>query len=163
MPASPRSRSPIARKCCSGAGNRYYGLRRLYLGYLETSLNVTFEAHYPQEAYVQMLRSSLIAVSFCGFGYDTVRYWEAPAHGAMLLAEHPPIRIPHDFEDGKTALFFDDLPELEEKLLWCMQHPQEAARIAFAGHAHFKRYHTASARARQLLAHICTVRRRESE
>ena len=41
-----------------------------------------------------------------------------------------------------------------EKLAHYARNPEEAARIALAGHAHFRRWHTASARARQLLARM---------
>lgn len=154
----PAEVQPTRTQMLFWAGNRYYGLRRLYLSYLEAALGIPLDTKYTQAAYVHALQSALIAPSFCGFGFDTVRYWEAPAHGAMLFAEHPPIRIPHDYRDGETAVFFEDLPELEEKLVWYSQRPEEAARIALAGHAHFRRYHTASARARQLLGYVGQVR-----
>jgi hypothetical protein len=141
------------------AGNRYYGLRRLYLEVLEAALGAFLDARLAQESYVRALGNSLIGLSCFGFGYDTVRYYEVPAHGAMLLAERPPIRIPHDFVDGETAVFFEDIAELEEKLLWYAQHPEDAVRIALAGHAHAKRYHSASARARQLLARLVSLQR----
>ena len=75
----------------------------------------------------------------------------------MLLAERPPIRIPHNFIDGETAVFFDDLPELEEKLTYYLAKPQEAARIAAAGHRHFLKYHTTAARAGQLLGYLASA------
>lgn len=92
-----------------------------------------------------------------GFGFDTVRYWEAPAHGCMLLAERPPLRIPFNFKDGESAVFFDDLAELEDKLEYYLEHPEETVPIARAGHAVVKQYHTGVARAAQLLARIESV------
>lgn len=91
---------------------------------------------------------------FLRLWFDTVRYWEIPAHGGMLLAERPPIRIPHNFIDGETAVFFEDMPELEEKLAYYLSQPDEAARIASAGHQHFNKHHTNAARARQLLGYL---------
>ena len=41
-----------------------------------------------------------------------------------------------------------------EKLAYYLDHPEETTAIAAAGHAHLRRYHTASARAGQLLGRI---------
>lgn len=141
------------------AGNRFYGLRRLYLEHLEAMTGLAFDTKYTQEDYARALDTSLIGISLRGFGFDTVRYWEVPAHGGALLAERTPLVIPHDFVDGETALFFDDLPGFTDRLAWCLDHLEAVARIAAAGHRHFLRYHTGEARARQLLAH-CYRRRK---
>lgn len=136
------------------AGNRVFGLRRLYLEHLELKLGRSFADEFAPDEYAARLDRSLIGLDFFGFGFDTVRYWEVPAHGGMLLAERKPVRIPHNFEDGVSAVFFDDLPELEEKLEYYLDHSEEAARIAAAGHRHFMAHHTASARARQFLGQM---------
>ncbi|HEO72465.1 MAG TPA: glycosyltransferase family 1 protein [Candidatus Hydrogenedentes bacterium] len=136
------------------AGKRQCGLRCLYLGDLAGRLGLHFDQLYDPQQYVEALRKTQIGLSFFGLGFDTVRYWELPAHGCLLLAERPPIRIPHDFRDGETAVFFDDLPELETKLRYYLAHPGESRAIAEAGHAHVLEYHTGSARARQLLGRI---------
>jgi len=139
------------------AGHRRYGLRRLYLETVEKRLGTSFDRVYTPEEYVRALADSRIALSIFGFGFDTVRYWEAAAHGCMLLAERLPIRIPHDFEDGVSAVFFEDLGDLEAKLEHSIAEPDEAAAIAQAGYEHLKRYHTASARAGQMLGWIQRV------
>ena len=136
------------------AGHRRFGLRRLYLERLESVLGRKFDTAYRQEEYARVLLQSRIGLNLFGFGFDTVRYWELAAHGCMLLAERLPIRIPHNFRDGESAVFFDDMKDLEEKLDHYLKHPEESARIAEAGYAHFKRFHTSSARARQALAWI---------
>ena len=133
------------------AGHRQFGLRRLYLEHIEAKLGRNFEAEYTQDEYAQMLRCARIGLNIFGKGFDTVRYWELPAHGCMLLSERPPIRIPHDFRDGESAVFFDDMRELEEKLDYYLAHPEEAEVIGCAGYEHLKRHHTGSARARQAL------------
>ncbi len=133
------------------AGHRYAGLRRPYLERLEAHLGLAFPPQLAPEDYVRQLLSSKIGLSFFGFGFDTVRYWELPAHGCMLLAERLPIAIPHNFVDGVHAVFFDDLHDLQQKAIHYLDHPQAAQAIALAGHAHFKQHHTASARARQFL------------
>jgi spore maturation protein CgeB len=72
----------------------------------------------------------------------------------MLLAERPPLRIPGNFVDGRSAVLFGDLPELLDKLLHYRAHPEEVERIAEAGYRHFLAHHTTSARARQFLGHL---------
>jgi len=136
------------------AGHRQFGLRRVYLEQVEALLHTPFDKQYAPLEYVQALRASQIGINMFGFGYDTVRYWEVPAHGSMLLSERLPIRIPHNFRDGESAVFFDDANELEERLTYFLAHPEETAAIAAAGHVHLKEHHTASARARQLLGWI---------
>ncbi|MCC6488872.1 MAG: glycosyltransferase family 1 protein [Candidatus Hydrogenedentes bacterium] len=136
------------------AGHRQYGLRRVYLERVESIVGGVFDRKYTQEEYAQALRDSRIGLNIFGFGYDTVRYWEFPAHGCMLLAERLPIRVPHNFQDGESAVFFDDLPDLEQKLTHYLAHEDEVAAIALRGHEVLVRHHTASARARQMLGYM---------
>ncbi len=133
------------------AGQVQYGARRATLEYLREHWGVDLAKRFTQEEYACELLRRLVGLCLFGNGFDTVRYWELPAHGCMLLAERPPIGIPYDFEDGKHALFFDDLPELEERLRYCRAHPEAARDIAEAGHRHFLQHHTGEARARHLL------------
>ena len=134
------------------AGHRQFGLRRLYLERIEATRGIRLDAVFEQQDYVRALLDARIGLNIFGCGFDTVRYWELPAHGCMLLSERLPIRIPHNFVDGESAVFFDDTQDLEEKLEYYLAHPDEVRAIAHAGHEHFKRYHTGSMRARQLLA-----------
>jgi hypothetical protein len=136
------------------AGHREFGLRRLYLEHIESALGLKLDTVYDQAEYVRALLDTVIGLNIFGCGFDTVRYWELPAHGCMLLAERLPIRIPHNFRDGESAVFFDDTQDLEDKLRYYLAHPDEARAIARAGHEHFKRYHTGSMRARQLLERL---------
>jgi spore maturation protein CgeB len=93
-----------------------------------------------------------VGLDLFGFGFDTVRYWELPALGCLLLAERRPIELPFDFVDGRHALLFEDLAELEDRLAWCGAHADAVTELARAGYAHFHRHHTESARARQFVA-----------
>jgi hypothetical protein len=136
------------------AGKRLWGLRPIYIPRMEKFLKRKFDQTYTQEEYSKRIRSARMGLSFFGSGFDTVRYWELPAHGAMLLTERPPIRIPNNFKDGETAVFFDDLPELEEKLNYYRSHPADVARIAKAGHQHFISHYTTACRAGQFLGYL---------
>jgi len=134
------------------AGHRQFSLRRLYIEHIETLLGLDLNQTFSQEEYVHALGDSRIGLNIYGFGYDTVRYWELPAHGCMLLAERLPIAVPHNFVDGTSAVFYDDLGELEQKLLYYIERPEETQAIAQAGHEHLKKYHSGTARAKQFLA-----------
>lgn len=136
------------------AGNRAYGTRKLYLEYLEQAHSLDFSTLYGPEDYVGLLDRALIGLDMPGFGFDTVRYWEVPAHGGMLLTERRPTLIPFNFEHGVSAVYYDDLPDLEAKLLHYMAHPSEAQSIAAAGTALLREHHTGSARARHLLGWV---------
>ncbi len=133
------------------AGNPQYGMRRLTLEWLEQRFGFPWNAQYTQAEYVIALQNAAIGLCLSGNGFDTVRYWEIPAHGAMLLAERPPIHLPNNFRDGESAVFFDSLPDLEDKLTFYLSHPERISAIAEQGHRHLKAHHTASARARQFL------------
>ena len=133
------------------AGQRWCGLRDVYLRRLEAIVGETFDASYDQREYVERMRQASMGLSGFGAGFDSVRYWELPAQGCMLLAERSPLRIPHDFVDGESAVLFGDLAELEEKFRYYVRRPELAREIAREGHRHLRNYHTGSARARQVL------------
>lgn len=147
----PKDRPSVQKNTFFWAGKRNDGLRQLYLRYLEKRYGRRLNQQFDQETYRSILKSSLIGLSFFGCGFDTVRYWELPANRVMLLSERLPIQIPHNFVDGESAVFFDDLSDLEAKLDFYLNHPNEAKRIAAEGHKHYLRYHTTTARARQFL------------
>lgn len=138
------------------AGKREFGLRPIVLRHIEKVLIRKFDQTYDKESYIERIRKSRIGLSLWGYGFDTVRFWEIPAHGGLLLSQNLPIRVPHNFSDGQNAIFFDDLQELEEKLTYYLEHPEAAAAIASAGHLHWKTFHTTEARARQMLHQIET-------
>ena len=129
-------------------------MRGLFLDHLQAHYDRKMDGYVSQEEYVKTLLNVRIGIDIFGHGFDTVRYWELPAHGCMLLAERRPIHIPNNFQDGVSAVFFGNTRELEEKLGYYLAHPQETDAIAHAGREHFLRYHTATARARQALTWI---------
>ena len=104
------------------------------------------------DAYFRALNESHIALSFRGEGFDTLRYWEVPACGTLLISERPAIRIPDDFEDGRHVVFCrNDLSDLLSLIDRYLTHPKEAAQIAAAGQKHALAHHTHLRRAEYLL------------
>lgn len=139
------------------AGHRASYIRKLYIDHLEQRTGLDCGQTFPPDEYARRMSSARIGLNLFGYGFDTVRYWELPAHGCMLFSERPPIRIPNAFEDGKTAVFFNDLREFDDKFDYYRAHPEEAEAIARAGHAHYWRYHTNSQRARDFLGYVEAV------
>ena len=60
-------------------------------------------AKLSQAEYYALLSRSKMALSIRGGGFDTLRYWEVVASGALLLSEQPDIEIPNNFVHGKQA------------------------------------------------------------
>lgn len=105
--------------------------------------------------YYRMLRRARIGVSVRGGGFDTLRYWEVAACGALLISEEPDILIPTNFEHGRHAVFCRrDLANLEELVRYYASHGPEREAIAVAGHAHLLKFHTVERRAEYFLA-VC--------
>ncbi len=133
------------------AGQRGWGLRDVFLPVLDAR-GIDTRTNYPQDAYRAALRSAQACLNLAGAGFDTVRYWEAPAQGCLLLSETLPIHIPHDFTDMTDALFFDTPQGLTERLDYLAAHPEAAEQLRHAGWQRLRTHHTASARALQFLA-----------
>jgi len=136
----------------AGSLNSY---RKACLGvFREFSGTVVKRLSMRQENYGEELLKCKIGLSLRGFGHDTVRYYEVPAHGALLLAQRPRIMIDHPFVDGETALLFRTPDGLRSKLQYAFDNSDEANRIRLAGYEWVKKYHTSRVRATQLLERI---------
>jgi hypothetical protein len=136
------------------AGKDNYASRTKYLEPIEKIRGEKFSGHISQKVYAHLLLSSKIGLNLRGFGYDTMRYWEIPAHATMLFSEKLKIQIDNDFVDGKTAVFFENPEEMQEKLKFCLANPDYVDKIRLAGFEWFKKYHTSRIRAGQLVDKI---------
>lgn len=117
----------------------------------ERGFTVLLGVDLPRDQFCWLLNRSRIAVSLRGFAWDTFRYWEIPYHGALLLSERLPILIPDDFVDGESAVFFESLPAMLDKIAGLLSDPGRLTRIAAAGQRLSWEKHTAAARARYVL------------
>lgn len=109
---------------------------------------------YAQSFYRKKLLRNTIGLSLRGYGYDTVRYWEVPAHGMLLFSERLNTLIENDFKDGETAVFFSTPEEMKDKLKYLLENKSYVDKIRISGHEWFKKYHTSSARAEQMIDKI---------
>ena len=134
------------------AGKSYY-TRGLYIDRAQSIARVKFPPNNLHRfQYAKILDNTIIGLNLFGWGFDTVRYYELPAHGCLLFSERPPIPIYQDYVDGESAVFFSDLSEFTQKLRYLMSNPKEIQRIANNGYEHIKKYHTTDQRAKQMLS-----------
>jgi len=136
------------------AGHRILGMRRIVLEALESRFGWDLNQYFKTAEYNRLLNETRVGLNLFGKGFDTVRYWELPAHGCLMVSRRLPIHVPHDFTDGESAVYFDSIDELEAKLRHYFEHPGEAAQIAARGYNHWRLHHTAEARARQFLWYL---------
>ena len=125
--------------------------REKYLDFYSKLKDVKINNYFRQDDYRKHLLWYTIGLSLRGRGDDTVRYYEVSAHGMLLLSEKINIVIENDFKDGETAVFFDSVEELKEKLDYCLANPEYANKIAKAGREWLLKYHTTTARAQEML------------
>jgi hypothetical protein len=138
-------------------GGRTWGARDEACAALKQAFGDRFvggvEGFRPGHAeYLKTLARARVAISVRGFGFDTLRVWEIPAMpGTLLVGDRLPIIRPFPLVDREHALYFGDTKELVEAVRCALEDEPWRQRIAQAGNEHFQKYHTARARAKQLL------------
>jgi hypothetical protein len=105
----------------------------------------------PHEAYLKILSQSLCAVSTYGMGFDTVRYWEIPYSGSVLISRRPRTLIPNNLKESKHAFFFDKLKELKQHVEYIIEDPDYAIKIGRESREFVMKFHSPEARARTII------------
>ena len=111
-----------------------------------------------RQDYFQLLGRSRMGLSIRWAVFDTIRYWEIVASKRVLVSEEPYIHIPHNFENGKHALFCK--PDLSDLATIVRRHAREQSfcvTMVKAAYNHLLQYHTCAERAKQFLT-ICEER-----
>jgi hypothetical protein len=85
-------------------------------------------------------------------GFDTVRYWEIPYSGSVLISRRPRTLIPNNFEEGRHAFFFDSLKELKQHVEYLVQDPDYAIKIGKETRKFVMKFHSPEARARAIIS-----------
>lgn len=105
--------------------------------------------------YLKELKRCKIVLNFRGGGWDTMRYWEVPAVGSLMITQKPQIKIPNDFEDKKHVIHCkDDLSDLVELCQFYLDNAEEREKIALAGKKHLEKFHTDVKRAEYILEKV---------
>lgn len=109
--------------------------------------------HFSFDEYLDAIARSRIAVSVRGFGHDTLRFWEIPSMPqTLLVCDRLAIDKPYEFTDGVNCKTFGSTDQLVQVCQHALANEEWRVQVASAGNAHLRQYHTAEARARQLLA-----------
>jgi hypothetical protein len=134
------------------AGNNY-GTRKPFIAYYETFGRYNTRG-LTQGTLARKMLQYQIGIDLTGYGEDTIRHYEIPARGELLLCPKVNIIRKHDFVDGVSAVFYDGFNEFKKKLKYYMSHQDKADKIRFGGRKRFLKYHTSTARAKELLKQI---------
>jgi len=106
-------------------------------------------------SYLDELAAAKIACNFRGVGWDTLRYWEIPAVGSLMISEPPGIEISNNFVDGQHAVFCEEnLSNLTDLIDYYLKNEEERKQIAAAGKNHLLKYHLYKHRAEYILSII---------
>ena len=113
------------------------------MGRLGGRFTVTGTERISSQAYWKEMRRSRIAFSPFGWGEVCLRDFEAVCSGALLLKPsmaHIETR-PNIYSENETYIAVEwDLSDLEEKCARCLEHPEEAQRIAQKAHRIYAGY-----------------------
>ena len=106
--------------------------------------------------YFKLLKRSRIVVTCNPDPWEgDHRTWEAFANGALVFVDRMYTPMIHPLIDYVHCIFYElsdkGLKSLKEKILYFMKHPEEAERIAKAGHKFTMKYHRASNRIDEIL------------
>lgn len=118
-----------------------------------TTLNQTFK-NYKRKglAYLEDLARSRVSCNFRGVGWDTLRYWEIPAVGVLMVSQKPGIEILDNFVHGEHVVFCkDDLSDLTVLIDYYLSHEDEMNEMAGKAKRHLENYHTHLKRAEFLI------------
>jgi hypothetical protein len=111
--------------------------------------------HNPR--YYQQIRDSRRCISVPGGGFDTLRFWEILAQGALLVSKRVGIEMPHALAEGRHYLAFDTFAELRHVLESSFADPGSADRIRQSGHEFAMHHHTTRARALYVLKTLANL------
>lgn len=89
------------------------------------------------EEYVQALAGAKIGLVFLSHrnrDQYTIRCFEIPACGTMMIAPRTPV-LQSLYEEDREAVFFESREELLDKVRFYLAHDESRSRIALAGHS----------------------------
>lgn len=105
--------------------------------------------------YLKELSRCKIVLNLRGGGWDTMRYWETPAVGSLMISQHPKISIPNNFEDGKHVIFIEDsLDDMLDKMSYYLSSVSLREEMTKNAKAHLMKYHLNTNRADFLIQTI---------
>ena len=107
--------------------------------------------HVHNQAYLTWLNAHRASVSFPGAGFDTARFWEILASGALLLSKRISLDLPVPLIDGVHYVGFDSLDELDQAVEFALSDSSEVDAIRANRYAVAIGQYSTAAMARRLL------------
>jgi hypothetical protein len=101
--------------------------------------------------YFETLASSAIGLAARGRGHNTLKYWEIPYAGALLVTPPSQIVIPHDFVDGVDAVFAP-APELVRRARTLLESRERVVEMAERGRERVTAHHLSVHRAEAVVS-----------
>jgi len=111
------------------------------------------DRNFERDEYFEMLKQSKIVIDIRGFGADTVRFYEAIAHGAFLITNETMLHRPHPFINHYHVCYTEE----SRVVHWCNYYLSlHRERIFKAKNAqrHLVRYHTTEKMAERFLSKV---------
>lgn len=102
------------------------------------------------QQYIKSINQSKIAViSTNVFNSPNMKFTEFTACGAFVLSDRPADFNELGFKDGEHLVFYKDLKDLKNKLLYYLKHNKEREKIAEQGMNFTRKYHNNTIRIQQ--------------
>jgi len=109
------------------------------------------EQHLVGDKYRDALAETRILIFGCSiYRYALQKFTEASASGCLMICNQPTMNKRLGFIDGETYVEVDEV-DWEEKLLYYMDNPEEAEKIATNGMKNTRKLHSHKVRAQQFL------------
>ena len=112
-------------------------LRRLCR--IDKKYNIKLFHDIPKDEYARVLNRTKIAFNRSLKGEMNLRAFEAPACGALLFIEEENLEVRDFFEPGKEVILYNN-NNLEDLLIYYLEHEKERAEIAEAGYRKVQEY-----------------------
>lgn len=106
----------------------------------------------PYLNYLDLMSRSKINIIARGWGYDTLRRFEAPCFSGLVMSDNLPITTPNPFIDNVHIIYYDnELGDLISRIEYLLNADNERRRVGIEGRDHCMKYHTTDARARYFI------------
>ncbi|MDG7011202.1 MAG: glycosyltransferase family 1 protein [Nitrososphaerota archaeon] len=115
---------------------------------------------FPHLQYLQLISSSLCSVSALGAGrliQSTVRYWEIPYSGTVLVSEYPHRVTTPILREGRFVHYFRNSKELNQIVGAVLKDPDECMKAGRLARDYVTRHHSPRARAEAMVANILSL------
>lgn len=106
----------------------------------------------PHSKYLDHMSRAKINIVARGWGYDTIRRFEAQCFSGLVISDNLPIITPDPFIDNVHITYYNnDLSDLINRIEYILNADNERRRVGMGGRNHCMKYHTTEARARYFI------------